>query len=205
MKTSLAAFAALVLTAVGFAFHSRAIYAAATGAGTTASSASTAREAESLKLFDQAARVFQHPRCLNCHPGGDQPTQGMDMHVHAMNVQRGPKDHGAVALQCSACHGTANNEASNVPGAPKWALAPKSLAWQGLSKGDLCRKLRGDYPNGKFAEGMSTAEFLHHNGQDALVGWGWHPGNGREAVPFTQKKFGEILSRWIETGAACPE
>ncbi|MGB6195202.1 MAG: Isoquinoline 1-oxidoreductase subunit, partial [Methyloceanibacter sp.] len=27
----------------------------------------------SLALFDEAANVITHPRCLNCHPAGDRP------------------------------------------------------------------------------------------------------------------------------------
>ncbi|MBC7386353.1 MAG: Isoquinoline 1-oxidoreductase subunit [Cryobacterium sp.] len=168
------------------------------------SGSESAREAESVRFFEQASSVFQHPRCLNCHPGGDRPTQGMDLHEHTMNVQRGLQNHGAAALQCSACHGVENNLSSGVPGAPKWALAPKTMAWQGLSKGDLCRKLKGDFPNGRMAGGMSPEEFIRHNGEDALVGWAWKPGKGREPAPLTQKKFGGLVAKWIRSGAACP-
>ncbi len=45
----------------------------------------TNREA-SVAYFRKMAAVMQHPRCLNCHPKSDQPTQGMDMHTHLMNV-----------------------------------------------------------------------------------------------------------------------
>ena len=39
---------------------------------------------------------------------------------------------------------------------------------------------------------------------DSLVGWGWHPGEGREPVPGTQEAFGELIRYWVETGAVCP-
>ena len=33
----------------------------------------------SRALFVEAGKVIQSPRCLNCHPNGDRPTQGNDM------------------------------------------------------------------------------------------------------------------------------
>lgn len=155
---------------------------------------------ESIALFMQAAKVFQHPRCLNCHPAGDRPTQGNDLHLHIMNVQRGPDDHGAVGMKCATCHGTENNKFSGVPGAPKWALAPRSMAWQGLSPKQLCETLKDPKKN----HNMSKEQFIKHNAEDPLVAWGWNPGAGREPIPGTQKQFGEIVARWMETGAACP-
>ena len=158
-----------------------------------------ARIHRSLKLFDQAATVFQHPRCLNCHPKGDQPTMGIDMMIHTMNVKRGPDDHGAVAMKCNTCHQDHNNEYTGVPGAPGWGVAPKEMAWQGLSKGDLCRRLKD-----KNSTHRTLVEMIDHNAHDELVGWGWKPGNGLEPAPFTQEKFGEIFKEWVDSGAECP-
>lgn len=155
---------------------------------------------KSVALFQEAAKVFRHPRCMNCHPAGDQPTQGHDLHVHLMNVQRGAKDHGATALQCSACHGTENNKFSQVPGAPKWALAPKSMGWQGLNDAQLCRALKDPRKN----HGMTMEQFIKHNAEDELVAWGWNPGAGREPVPGTQQQFGRLVADWVASGAHCP-
>lgn len=155
---------------------------------------------QSVALFKEAAQVFRHPRCMNCHPAGDQPTQGADMHKHLMNVQRGPKDHGAVGMNCKACHGTENNPHSLVPGAPKWALAPRSMGWQGLNDRELCQALKDPKKN----HGMTMQEFIKHNAEDELVAWGWNPGPGREPVPGTQKEFGELIAKWVATGAHCP-
>ena len=47
-------------------------------------------------------------------------------------------------------------------------------------------------------------ELIHHMAEDSLVGWGWHPGVGREPAPGTQKEFGELIKAWVETGGACP-
>ena len=38
------------------------------------------RTERSRALFVEAGRVLQHPRCLNCHPVGERPTQGSDGH-----------------------------------------------------------------------------------------------------------------------------
>lgn len=153
----------------------------------------------SLKAFDDAAKVFGHPRCLNCHPSGDRPTQGLDMHMHGMNVQRGEKDHGKPAMKCMTCHQDHNNDYSGVPGAPKWALAPKEMGWQGLTKGQLCRTLKDKNRTHKTLD-----EMIEHNAHDELVAWGWRPGKGRESAPFTQERFGEIFKEWVDTGAHCP-
>ncbi|MBC7531067.1 MAG: hypothetical protein H7318_05765 [Oligoflexus sp.] len=102
-----------------------------TSSALLASRASRAQDKErSIAAFMEASKVFKHPRCLNCHPAADYPTQGDDLHRHIMNVQRGANDHGVVGERCETCHREANYIYSEVPGAPKWALAPRSLAWQ---------------------------------------------------------------------------
>jgi hypothetical protein len=35
-------------------------------------------QARSRALFTEAAKVIMHPRCVNCHPASDRPTQGDD-------------------------------------------------------------------------------------------------------------------------------
>ena len=87
------------------------------------------RSERSRALFVEAGRVLQHPRCLNCHPVGERPTQGNDGHPHSPLVVRGPDDKGAIGLRCTTCHQTANYEPSSVPGHPLWHVAPKSMAW----------------------------------------------------------------------------
>lgn len=155
---------------------------------------------KSLAYYEEMTKVILHPRCLNCHPGGDRPTQGMDMHVHQMNVQRGRHDDGNIGMKCATCHTAENNPSSGVPGAPKWKLAPKELAWQGKSKGQICRLLKDTKKTH-----LSMEQLIHHNGEDELVAWGWNPGLGREPVPGTQKQFGEFTAQWIASGAECPK
>jgi hypothetical protein len=43
----------------------------------------TGQAERSRALFVEAGRVLQHPRCLNCHPVGERPTQGDDGHPHS--------------------------------------------------------------------------------------------------------------------------
>ena len=56
-----------------------------------------------------------HPRCMNCHPAGDQPLQGDDSHIHTQNVQRGKDGKGKYALKCANCHQEKNVAGENMP------------------------------------------------------------------------------------------
>lgn len=158
-------------------------------------------EAErSRALFDEAGKVIQHPRCVNCHPVGDQPRQGMAMTLHEPPVRRGPHNFGVAGMRCNTCHQPENESAGGVPGNPKWHLAPASMAWYGKSLGEICRQIKDTERNG----GMSMDELVHHMAEDSLVGWGWHPGGDREPVPGDQATFGKLIAAWAETGAHCP-
>src|SRR5207249_1290663 len=80
-------------------------------------------------LFVEAGKVLQHPRCLNCHPAGDRPSQGTG-YPHQPPVQRGADGLGVTTMRCTTCHQAANFDPGRVPGSPKWHLAPASMAWQ---------------------------------------------------------------------------
>lgn len=160
----------------------------------------TDRTERSRALFAEAGKVIQSPRCLNCHPNGDRPTQGNDMHLHLPMVVRGPKDQGATALRCMACHQAANFAPSGVPGHPLWHLAPLSMAWQGKNLQQICEQIKDRKRNG----GKSLAQIHEHMARDTLVGWGWTPGGDRQPAPGTQEEFGKLVEAWIATGAACP-
>jgi len=154
----------------------------------------------SLALFNEAAKVITHPRCVNCHPAGDRPLQGEDSHPHVPPVTRGPAGIGAVAMQCTNCHGPANYDPARVPGHPLWHLAPIEMAWQGQTLGEICEQIKDPQRNG----GKTLEEIVHHMSEDSLVGWGWNPGAGREPAPGTQKAFGALVEAWVASGAACP-
>ncbi len=153
----------------------------------------------SLALFEEAGRVIEHPRCMNCHPRDDRPTQTAAMRPHMPWVTRGPDDGGAPTMRCATCHRATNFEASRVPGNTKWKLAPIEMAWQGKTLGEICRQILDPARSH-----MNRAELLHHMAEDELVGWAWHPGGNREPAPGSQAAFAALIAAWLETGAACP-
>ncbi len=154
----------------------------------------------SRALFAEMGKVIESPRCQNCHPVGQRPSQGDDMHPHLPMVFRGSDDSGAVGMRCATCHQTANFQPAGVPGAPKWHMAPVEMAWQGKSLGQICEQIKDPARNGK----RSLAQIHDHMANDELVGWGWHPGGTRTPAPGTQKRFGELVAAWIKAGAGCP-
>ena len=163
--------------------------------------------ARSVALFEEAGKVIQHPRCVNCHPAGDRPLQGMAMRPHEPPVFRGDANFGLVGMTCNTCHGSENvtladqaDDIKSIPGNPNWHLAPIEMAWEGKSLGEICTQIKDPARNG----GKTIDEIVEHMAHDDLVGWGWHAGAGREPVPGTQEAFGELIKYWAETGAACP-
>jgi len=88
----------------------------------------------------------------------------------------------------------------SIPGHPRWDVAPIEMAWQGKSAGEICQQIKDPQRNG----GRSL-ELLHdHLAKDDLIAWAWHPGVGRDPVPGTQERLGELVRAWIDSGAACP-
>jgi hypothetical protein len=153
-----------------------------------------------LDAFERVATVLQGPRCLNCHPRGDRPKQGDDRHVHLMNVQRGTESMGVAAMRCVTCHQARNNDMAGIPGAPHWHLAPASMGWDGVSKGELCRTLLDPSKNG----GRSVAALVQHMTGDELVLWAWNPGRGRTPPALSVNDFKAVLEQWAAAGAPCP-
>lgn len=161
--------------------------------------------ARSVALFTEAAKVIQHPRCLNCHPPTRQPTQGEDLHAHIPLMYGGPGGHGVPGMPCTSCHGDQNvatpgSSIASIPGHAHWGLAPLSMAWQGKSVREICLQLKDKKRNG----GRSLPTIHEHMATDSLVGWGWHPGEGRSPAPGTQAQFGALIGAWIAAGAHCP-
>ena len=151
-------------------------------------------------LFTEAGKVLLHPRCVNCHPAGDRPLQGDAGRPHQPMVVRGSDGHGAAGMRCDTCHGPANFTPAQLPGHPAWHVAPREMAWQGRSLGEICRQVKDPARNG----GKSLADIVHHMAEDSLVGWAWAPGPGRAPAPGTQRAFGELVRAWADSGAACP-
>jgi hypothetical protein len=157
-------------------------------------------QSRSIALFQEAGKVLQHPRCLNCHPAGERPSQGDQMRPHEPLVVRGKDGHGAPGLACSTCHSGANFDPARVPGDPHWHLAPATMAWVGKSLGAICNQLKDPKRNGK----RDIAAILKHVSEDSLVKWGWNPGPGRTPAPGSNEEFAALLKAWADTGAHCP-
>jgi hypothetical protein len=161
----------------------------------------------SMALFEEAGKVIEHPRCVNCHPAGDRPLQGNAMRLHEPPVARGEANFGLPGMTCNTCHGPDNvsvaaqsDDIRSIPGHPQWHLAPIEMAWEGKTLGEICAQIKDPARNG----GKTLHEIVEHMAHDSLVGWGWRPGEGREPVPGTQEEFGALIRYWAETGAECP-
>jgi hypothetical protein len=157
-------------------------------------------EKRSAAIFTELGRVLTHPRCTNCHPAGDRPHQGDSARLHQPPVTRGADGHGLEAMRCNSCHQNANFEPGRMPGHPAWHLAPREMAWEGKTIGEICEQIKDPARNG----GRKVEDLIDHIGKDTLVGWAWKPGFGRSPVPGTQDQAGALVEAWVKTGAACP-
>ena len=164
-------------------------------------------EAENpIASFETVRAVLQSPRCVNCHPQGDEPTQGAEGRVHDQFVVRGPEGKGAPGLHCATCHGQANRPASYgghiPPGVSTgWRLPPPEhkMVFAGLSSSALCEQLKDPRRNG----GKTLAELVHHVSSDPLVLWAWSPGYGRAPVPVPYAEFTGAFKTWVDAGGPC--
>lgn len=161
--------------------------------------------AKSKAAFNEAVKVFFSARCANCHPGGDNPTQGDKMEPHAADIKRGPAGRGTEELQCSMCHQDKNTEGEGLPpGTPDWHMpgAEHKMSFQGITASQLCRNLKDPLQNG----GRKTAkDAVDHLATDPKVQWAWSPGNGRTTPPMGRDEFLKKMNEWVARGAACPE
>ena len=165
------------------------------------------QKAKAIEAFATVEKVFQHPRCSNCHIPGDQPLQFDAQTPHTMSVVRGPEGKGAPGLPCSTCHGTQNSPASYgphaPPGAPNWHLPPPDhkMAWIGLPAKELCEMIQDKSKNGD----RDFAALLKHVSEDKLVLWGWQPGGERKPVSVPHDQFVAAFKTWSDAGGPCPE
>jgi hypothetical protein len=102
-------------------------------------------------------------------------------------------------MRCPICHQAAN--VGIVPGNPIWHLAPREMAWEGKTIGEICAQIKDPARNGN----RSLASLVEHIGEDHLVGWAWAPGAGRKPAPGTQQQAGELVEAWVTSGAMCPK
>jgi hypothetical protein len=199
---------AVVLGAIVAPFWAASTFAAGTPAPTGSDASgrfADSQQTNSARLFLKMAAVIESPRCLNCHPADRHPTQGDDMHLHTPPMSADASGHGVPGLKCSACHAATNTRLGlpkmvSIPGNPKWALAPAQFAWQHRSIREICLQMRDPRRNGN----RSLKQLHDHLAYDSLVGWAWHPGAGRQPAPMTQATLGQLVQRWIDSGAECP-
>jgi len=157
----------------------------------------------SVKAFMMVYGVLMSPRCMNCHPSGNAPLQGDDHHIHTMNIQRGLDGHGVTSARCSNCHQAKNTAGLHMPpGNPKWGLPPANMrmVFQGRTPRQLALQLLDPKQN----NGRTKAMLIDHFAHDDLVGWAWHPGDGRTLPPMTRAALVTQVKLWIAKGAYAP-
>jgi len=159
------------------------------------------REEESKAAFQEAYRVFMHPRCLNCHPAGDIPFQGDASLLHTQGVKRGPDGKGLYAMKCKNCHQDTNLPGENLPpGHPNWHLPPadRKMVFEGKSP----RQLAMSFKDSKFTGFKTMEQFIEHVEHDSLVKHSFTYGT---PPPLSHEEFVEKVKEWIAKGAAIPD
>lgn len=139
------------------------------GAGAGAS----VRVRRTRRAFLEAAPVFAHPRCTNCHTLADAPRQGDAQRVHQLGIKRGPEGRGETATQrCAACHKAENTSGGVIPGAADWRMPPPGRAgWDGLTPRETCEAIKDPARNA----GLTLLQVVEHMDRDPLVLWAWSP------------------------------
>jgi hypothetical protein len=168
----------------------------------TSSSQHPGTHAAGVAAFQAMLPVLHHPRCMVCHSNGDYPRQGDDLHRHLMDIRRGPAGTGASPVQCSTCHQDHNLQGVHMPpGAADWHMpAPEEpMIWEKLSNRELCKLLVDPKRNG----GRNSKAIEEHM-RTPLVQWGWHPGEGRAAIPMPKEDFLLKVHEWTSAGSPCP-
>ena len=163
-------------------------------------------EAKSKAAFLDAYSVFMSPRCANCHPAGDIPTQGDAMLLHAQNVKRGVDGKGKYGMTCTTCHQAENLEGERLPPGVStgWHMPPANMKmiFQGRTPKQLCQQLKNPLQNG----GRKTLKAaIEHLEKDPLVLWAWTGSNGRSLPPLSHEDFMSKVEEWVKNGGACPD
>jgi hypothetical protein len=162
-------------------------------------------QSEALSQWEKIYEVFAHPRCANCHVDDDSPRWSGAHYgatrIHAFAIGRGADGFGNPGQRCTTCHFETNAERLHgPPGAPHWHLAPVEMAWFGKSSAEICAQVSDPERNGN----RTLLEIAEHVRDDALVGWGWEPGPGREPAPGSAEETYSAIVAWVEAGAQCP-
>ena len=169
---------------------------------------------EGLANWQKFYEVASHPRCANCHVGGDNrpmwsgPSYG-ETRPHGMNINAGESRIGAETVACSTCHTTlsetrpdANKIAHAAPRvAMGWMLAPVEAEWFGKSSAYICNQLKDPERNG----GRTIRDVAAHLDHDLILHWAWNPGGTREPAPHSLQETMDFLMKWGAAGTPCPE
>lgn len=158
------------------------------------------------EAYKTMMRVISHPRCVNCHPNDAIPKRGMEGTPHPFGRDGETSDLSFEVLLCASCHKEKNDDFAGQPGAPHWALAPRSMAWEGLSNAEIAASILNTENNGN----RSHEEILKHLTEDELVLWAFEPGlhpdgTPREKPPVSEEDFVAAVKTWFEHGAVIPK
>jgi hypothetical protein len=150
--------------------------------------------------FDEVAKVLLHPRCMNCHPAGDRPLQKDTNSFHKQNVSRRLEQLGH---SCTTCHPAQPLPGANMPpGAPHWHMpsARVPMVFEKRTPQQLCEQLKDPNANGN----RTLEQIRHHMAEDAIVKWGFSPGEGRSMPHLSHEDFVKRVDAWLAAGAPCP-
>ena len=162
------------------------------------------RTEESKKAFLKAYTVFMNPRCMNCHPDGNQPLQGDDSHIHLQNVVRGTEGKGVYAMKCKNCHQDANLEGeATIPGSPHWGMPPASRPM--VFQGKTPKQLAKHFKDNQYTGFKTMDDMIKHVEEESLVLAGFNPPAGVTKIPMSHEEFVAAVKEWIEKGAAVPD
>jgi len=161
---------------------------------------------ESSEAYYTMMSVISHPRCVNCHPNNNVPKRGMEGTPHPFGRDGATSNLSFDVLLCASCHKEENDDFAGQPGAPHWNLAPKSMAWEGLSKAEIAASMLNPKNNGN----RSHEDIMKHLTEDELVLWAFEPGlhpdgTPREKPPVSEETFVAAVKTWFANGAVIPE
>jgi hypothetical protein len=151
--------------------------------------------------FDDVAKVLMHPRCMNCHPEGDRPLQKDTQVFHKQNVSRRIEQLGHA---CTTCHPAQAVPGANLPpGVPHWRMpsARMPMVFEKRTPQQLCEQLKSPETNGN----RTLQQLRTHMAEDAIVKWGFSPGEGRSVPPLSHADFIQRVDAWLAAGAPCPQ
>jgi hypothetical protein len=65
----------------------------------------------------------------------------------------------------------------------------------------LCEQLKAPATNGN----RTLEQLRTHMAEDAIVKWGFSPGEGRSVPPLSHEDFIKRVDAWLAAGAPCPQ